>query len=219
MLSCRFQYQTQHFNLDVNLEMQGQLLIGIVGASGSGKSTLLKNIAGLLTPTQGFICFDQNILVDTTQSIFVPCYKRKIALIFQQALLFPHLNVMQNLRYGEHNRSPSERKFQLDDIVDLLDIGSLIYRKAHQLSGGEAQRVSIARALLSSPNMLLLDEPLSGLDTQIKQQILPFFQRIQHEINMPMLYVTHHIEELHFLDAPILELKNGCLNTQELLTP
>ena len=210
MLKCDFQYQHADFSLNVELEMQ-QSLLGIVGVSGSGKSTLLKNIVGLLKPDQGYIQFNQHILVDTRQNIHLPMHRRKIALIFQQALLFPHLNVKQNLCYAEKWLAPPERKFQFDDIVDLLDLNGLIQRKARQLSGGEAQRVSIGRALLSSPNLLLLDEPLTGLDVQLKQQILPFFKRMKDELNVPMIYVTHHLEELEYLEADTLQLNHGQL--------
>lgn len=210
MLKCNFQYQHADFMLNVELEMQQQLL-GIVGVSGCGKSTLLKNIVGLLQPTHGSIQFNQQILFDSQQKIHVPMHQRKIALIFQNALLFPHMNVQQNLCYAEKFIPQAERKFQFNEIIELLELTHLCQRKAHQLSGGEAQRVSIGRALLSSPHLLLLDEPLTGLDQQLKQQILPFLQRIKDELNLPMIYVTHHLEELKYLKADILQLDQGQL--------
>ena len=215
MLKCDFLYQQGDFSLNVELEMQQQLL-GIVGASGSGKSTLLKNIVGLLKPQQGCIQLNEQLLLDTRQHIHIPMYQRKIALIFQQALLFPHMNVQQNLRYAEKLIDKSERKFQFNDIVELLDLTALIQRKAHQLSGGEAQRVSIGRALLSSPHLLLLDEPLTGLDRSLKQQILPFFKRIKEELDLPMIYVTHHPEELEYLEAETLQLSQGQLQRNSI---
>lgn len=215
MLKCDFLYQQGDFSLNVELEMQQQLL-GIVGASGSGKSTLLKNIVGLLKPQQGYIQLNEQLLIDTRQNIHIPMYQRKIALIFQHALLFPHMNVQQNLHYAEKLVDKSERKFQFDDIVELLDLTTLIQRKAHQLSGGEAQRVSIGRALLSSPHLLLLDEPLTGLDRSLKQQILPFFKRIKEELDLPMIYVTHHPEELEYLEAETLQLSQGQLQRNSI---
>ncbi|GAA5181668.1 molybdenum ABC transporter ATP-binding protein [Acinetobacter kookii] len=215
MLKCDFLYQQGDFSLNVELEMQQQLL-GIVGASGSGKSTLLKNIVGLLKPQQGYIQLNEQLLMDTRQNIHIPMYQRKIALIFQHALLFPHMNVQQNLRYAEKLVDKSERKFQFDDIVELLDLTTLIQRKAHQLSGGEAQRVSIGRALLSSPHLLLLDEPLTGLDRSLKQQILPFFKRIKEELDLPVIYVTHHPEELEYLEAETLQLSQGQLQRNSM---
>ncbi len=213
MLKCDFQYQHADFILNVELQMQQQLL-GIVGASGCGKSTLLKNIVGLLQPQQGSIQFNNRILLDTTRQIHVPMHQRRIALIFQNALLFPHMNVQQNLRYAEKWVVKSERKFQFDEIVDLLELKPLIQRKAHQLSGGEAQRVSIGRALLSSPNLLLLDEPLTGLDNHLKQQILPFLKRMKQELNLPMIYVTHHMQELEYLQADTVQLNQGRLQNK-----
>ena len=213
MLKCDFQYQYADFILNVELEMQQQLL-GIIGASGSGKSTLLKNIVGLLQPQEGSIQFNNRILLDTTRQIHVPMHQRRIALIFQNALLFPHMNVQQNLRYAEKLVSKPEQKFQFDEIVDLLELKPLIQRKAHQLSGGEAQRVSIGRALLSSPNLLLLDEPLTGLDNKLKQQILPFLKRMKQELNLPMIYVTHHLQELEYLQADIVQLNQGQLQNK-----
>lgn len=212
MLKCDFQYQYADFMLNIELDMQQQLL-GIVGASGCGKSTLLKNIVGLLQPQQGYIQFNDRILVDTTRQIHIPMHQRKIALIFQNALLFPHMNVQQNLCYAEKLVSKSERKFQFEEVVELLELKPLIHRKAHQLSGGEAQRVSIGRALLSSPNLLLLDEPLTGLDTHLKQQILPFLKRMKDELDLPMIYVTHHLEELEYLEAETVQLNQGRLQT------
>ena len=214
MLKCNFQYQHADFMLNVKLEMQQQLL-GIVGISGCGKSTLLKNIVGLLKPTHGSIQFNQQILFDSQQKIHVLMHQRKIALIFQNALLFPHMNVQQNLCYAEKLINQAERKFQFNEIIELLELTHLCQRKAHQLSGGEAQRVSIGRALLSSPHLLLLDEPLTGLDQQLKQQILPFLQRIKDELNLPMIYVTHHLEELKYLKADILQLDQGQLQHRQ----
>lgn len=210
MLSCDFKYETAKFKLTIQLNMQHQL-IGVVGASGSGKTTLLKNIVGLLQPTQGYIHFNDSIMVDTNQHVYVPMHQRKIALIFQQALLFPHMNVEQNLRYAEKFIPLNDRKFHFKQVTDLLEIKPLIQRKPHQLSGGEAQRISIARALLSSPNLLLLDEPLTGLDQRLKQQILPFLKMLKQETALPMIYVTHHIDELDYLDAHLLTLEQGRL--------
>lgn len=208
MLSCDFQYQTLDFQLNMQLKMQDQLL-GIVGASGSGKSTFLKCLVGLLQPQQGVIEFQNQTLFDSKQHIHIPMHQRKIALIFQNALLFPHMNVQQNLLYAEKLVIENEHKFNFEHIIDLLELRPLIQRKAHQLSGGEAQRVSIGRALLSSPNLLLLDEPLTGLDRRLKDQILPFLNTVKEQTQLPMIYVTHHADELAYLKANIMHIENG----------
>ena len=210
MLKCDFQFNYANFQLQASLDMQTQL-IGIVGASGSGKSTFLKNIAGLLKPLQGFIHFQQKILFDHQQKLNIPVHQRKIALIFQQALLFPHLNVMQNLKYAEqlNIKNKGQQKFLFEDIVELLELKPLLRYRAHQLSGGQAQRVSIGRALLSSPDLLLLDEPLNGLDQKLKNQILPFLKIVINQTNLPMIYVTHHVDEVAYLQAQLLHFEKG----------
>ncbi|WP_353167440.1 ATP-binding cassette domain-containing protein [Acinetobacter sp.] len=208
MLQCDFQFQYADLNLYVQLHMQQQLL-GVMGASGCGKSTLLKNIMGLLHPSQGSILLNQQVLFDDQKKIRVPMHERRIALVFQKAWLFPHMNVQQNLKYAEHLRTDLDKKFAFEQIVDLLELRSLLKRHAHQLSGGEAQRVSIGRALLSSPNLLLLDEPLTGLDQRLKQQILPFLDRVKTQTQLPMIYVTHHVDELAYLNAQVLYMDQG----------
>ncbi|WP_374666217.1 ATP-binding cassette domain-containing protein [Acinetobacter sp.] len=208
MLQCNFQFQYDNFHLKAELCMQEQL-IGIMGASGSGKSTLLNNIAGLLQPVQGSIVLNQNCLFDAEKQIHVPMHQRRIALIFQKAWLFPHMDVQQNLRYAEKLSQRTQQKFQFQQIADLLELNPLLQRKAHQLSGGEAQRVSIGRALLSSPDLLLLDEPLTGLDHRLKNQILPFLNMVKEQTQLPMIYVTHHADELAYLQANVMHIENG----------
>lgn len=205
MLQCQFEYRHQDFQLQVGFSLQDQIM-GVMGASGRGKSTLLKNIVGLLQPQQGRIIFNDTVFVDTNRYISLAMHQRKTALIFQNALLFPHLNVQQNLLYGQQLAKSQHLKFQLDEVVQMLDVQSLLKRKVHELSGGEAQRISIGRALLSNPNLLLLDEPLTGLNHQLKQQILHYLQQIHQHYHLPMIYVTHHPEELSSLTDNILYL-------------
>ena len=212
MLQCDFQFQRDQFDLHVQFHMCSQIM-GIVGASGSGKTTLLQNIVGLVQPMHGTIQLNQNLLYDAKQQIYVPMHQRKIALIFQKASVFPHMNVQQNLIYAEKLlKQADEKKFNFNQVVELLELRPLLKRKAYQLSGGEAQRVSIGRALLSSPQLLLLDEPLTGLDKRLKDQILPFLKQLKDETQLPMLYVTHHHDELEYLDADFYKLEDGVMN-------
>lgn len=208
MLRCDFHFQYANFDLHAQIDMQTQLL-GISGPSGSGKSTFLKNIVGLLQPKEGFIQLNEHLLDDAQIQLHVPMHQRRIALIFQKACLFPHLNVMQNLQYALRFQNTAVCKFSFDEVVELLEIKPLLKRRVNQLSGGEAQRISIGRALLSSPDLLLLDEPLTGLDRKLKDQILPFLKNIKAQTNLPMIYVTHHLEELSYLDAQVMYMDHG----------
>lgn len=224
MLSCNFSYRRGEFELNIQLDTHNlphhqrldqaksqNQVTGILGASGAGKSTLLKVLAGLLKPQQGRINFDGQVFFDSQTRTFMPSYQRHVGLVFQDGQLFPHLSVQQNLLYGYRHLKPAQRRFELAQIIALLEIEPLINRRITQLSGGEAQRVALGRALLYSPRLLLLDEPLSALDARLKQQILPFFARIRDEIQIPMIYVTHQPQELEFLQADILHMAQGKL--------
>jgi len=164
------------FTLEVNVEIRSPITV-IFGPSGSGKTSLLDLVAGLRPAESAFIQLGDQILTDTSRSIFVPPRRRGIGYVAQDLALFPHLSVRQNLLYG--HRSPGNQRFTFDHIVDLLEIGPLVHRGVTQLSGGEKQRVALARALLTSPRLLLLDEPLANLDIQLKRKILPYLARIR----------------------------------------
>lgn len=210
MLTGAFEYHRKDFKLNAEFQLE-QGIMGIIGDSGVGKSTLLKNIVGLLKPSTGIIQLKQNVLFnnDPRSKICVPMHQRKIALVFQNASLFPHMRVLHNLKYAEKFVPKQQQKFHLDQVIDLLQLNALISRHAHELSGGEAQRVSIGRALLSSPELLLLDEPLSGLDSALKNQILTFLRQIDDQYQLPMIYVTHHLSELQTINAMVYTmLKN-----------
>jgi molybdate transport system ATP-binding protein len=185
---------------------------GICGPSGCGKSTLLALVAGLLRPTRGSIELDGATIVDTAAGVFTPAWQRHFALVFQDGQLFPHLTTRGNLLYGYRRLAASERRFHLDDVVDLLEIGALLQRRPAQLSGGERQRVTLGRALLYSPRVLLLDEPLASLDERLKQQILPFLLRVKTETRIPMLYVSHVRDEVEYLADRTLWMQPGRLD-------
>jgi molybdate transport system ATP-binding protein len=182
---------------------------GVFGPSGCGKSTLLALIVGLLRPDRGSIVLQGSVLADTSSGSFVPPWQRRIALVFQDGQLFPHLTVRDNLLYGYRRSAPGVRQFELDGVLELLEIGPLLKRRPAQLSGGERQRVALGRALLCSPRMLLLDEPLASLDERLKQQILPYLARVKRESGLPMLYVSHARAEVDFLADHTLHMEDG----------
>lgn len=210
MLEMDLHWQRGDFSLQATARMDSRVT-GLCGASGVGKSTLLALIAGLQKPDLGYIVLDGRVLVDTRKKIFLPPEKRHIGLVFQDAQLFPHLSVKHNLLFGFHRLTPEERKFSLEEIVSLLEIGHLLERHPRLLSGGEKQRVALGRALLYSPRLLLLDEPLSSLDEKRKQQILPFLLRVRDELKMPMLFVSHVQEEVRYLSEEIWIIEAGIL--------
>ncbi|WP_323813192.1 ATP-binding cassette domain-containing protein [Cellvibrio sp. NN19] len=211
MLELNLAFRRDDFYLQIQQNFSAPIS-GVLGASGSGKSTLLALIAGLLKPQHGRIILNGKTLCDTSARTWVPAHQRHIGLVFQDGQLLPHLSVRNNLVYGFNNIAPAQRRFTVDAIVELLEIGSLLERKPAQLSGGEKQRVALGRAVLYSPELLLLDEPLSALDERLKQQILPFFLRIYDECKIPMLYVTHALSEVEFLDAPCFVMQSGKLS-------
>ncbi len=212
MLRFDLQFARGEFQLAARGEIQ-EGVTGVCGASGSGKSTLLALLAGLLRPDAGHLHFGDAVLVDTQQRTFVPAWRRHFGLVFQEGLLFPHLSVRDNLLYGWHRLKPGERQLNLAAVLELMEIGSLIARRPAQLSGGERQRVALGRALLYSPRLLLLDEPLSSLDDRLKQQILPFLKRIKDETRIPMIYVSHSRAEVDYLADRVVMMEAGQLSS------
>jgi len=210
MLSFDFRYARGSFELAAKAMVDAGVT-GICGPSGSGKSTLLALLAGLLRPRTGVLRIDDDQLIDTGRNLFVPAWNRHFGLVFQDGQLFPHLSVRRNLLYGFDRLRPEERHFTLDAVKELLEIGHLLDRRPTLLSGGERQRVALGRALLYSPRLLLLDEPLSSLDDRLKQQILPFLKRVKEETRIPMLYVTHARAEVDYLADRVLTMEQGRL--------
>ncbi len=186
---------------------------GICGPSGCGKSTLLGLLAGLLRPRSGTLRFEQQILCDVSAGIFVPPWQRHFGMVFQDGQLFPHLSVRSNLLYGHAHLDPADRRFDLAAVAQLMEITPLLDRRPARLSGGERQRVALGRALLFSPRLLLLDEPLSSLDDRLKRQILPYLKRVKDETGIPMLYVSHSRTEVDYLADRVLTMEAGVLVT------
>jgi molybdate transport system ATP-binding protein len=189
--------------------------LGIFGPSGCGKSTLFRALAGLARPDGGHIILDGETLFDASQRKFVPPRKRNIGLVFQDARLFPHWSVEQNLRAGECMRSRvAGRPFGFDTIVDLLNIGHLINRSVEDLSGGEKQRIAIGRTLLSNPRLLLMDEPVTGLDVSLKAQILPFLAKVHQQLKIPTILISHDLGEILQLTDQLLLMQGGQVGGQ-----
>jgi molybdate transport system ATP-binding protein len=184
-------------------------LTAFFGRSGSGKTTLVNIIAGVVRPDRGRIVLDDRPLVDTERRIFVPKHRRRVGYVFQEGRLFPHLTVRQNLVFGRWFTPKAEREISLDHVLELLGIGHLLDRHPGALSGGEKQRVAIGRALLTSPRLLLLDEPLASLDETRKEDILPFIERLRDEAQVPIVYVSHSLAEVTRLATTVVAIQDG----------
>jgi molybdate transport system ATP-binding protein len=196
------------FALDAAFESQGRLT-AIFGASGSGKTTLINVIAGLIKPDWGKIAIDGAVLTDTEEHLALPVHRRRIGYVFQDSRLFPHLTVEQNLHYGRWFAPRGDRYAQTAQVLAFLGIGHLLTRKPSQLSGGERQRVAIGRALLASPRLLLMDEPLASLDQPRKEEILPYIERLRDDLRLPILYVSHSLAEVKRLATDIVVMAEG----------
>lgn len=194
--------------LAVNEHIEARTL-GIFGASGAGKTTLLHLIAGLRRARQARIVLDGEILCDSKRGLWLAPEKRSVAVVFQDARLFPHMSVRDNLLYGRRRMRGRTGRFDFDTVLALLEIAPLLQRRTHALSGGEAQRVSLGRALLAEPRLLLLDEPMSALDRRLRTQIMPFLERIRDQLHIPMVMVSHDLDELIRLSHHLLLLERG----------
>jgi molybdate transport system ATP-binding protein len=196
------------FVLDAAFASEGRTT-ALFGRSGSGKTTLVNIIAGLLRPERGQVVVDGTVLFDSDAGIDVPSHKRRIGYVFQEARLFPHLTVKHNLLYGRWFTPKDARHVSLDEVVDLLGLKDLLERGTAQLSGGEKQRVAIGRALLCSPRLLLMDEPLASLDDARKSELLPFIERLRDDARVPIVYVSHAVPEVVRLATTLVLLSDG----------
>ncbi|MDZ8119357.1 molybdenum ABC transporter ATP-binding protein [Pontiella agarivorans] len=210
-------YRQGNFLLDTEFKCF-ESAMGVFGHSGCGKSTLFRAIAGLIRPDGGHIILGGETFFDAARRIFVPPHRRGIGLVFQDARLFPHWSVEQNLRAGECLKERiKNRPFNFDDIVDLLNIQHLIDREVTDLSGGEKQRIAIGRTLLANPKLLLMDEPVSGLDVSLKMQILPFLARIHTTLQIPTILISHDLGEILQLTDQLLLMRDGSVTGKNSL--
>jgi molybdate transport system ATP-binding protein len=196
------------FPLEIDVDCR-YTVTAVYGPSGSGKTSLLNLVAGLLRPDAGEIELQGSTLFSTESGTDLPPEERRIGYVLQDDLLFPHMTVAANLRYGLERLATDRRRFEFDRIVDLLEVRPLLERYPSRLSGGERQRVALGRALLSSPNLLLMDEPLASLDQGLKSRIIPYLRYIRRELQIPILYVTHSVAEILELTGQVIVLQRG----------
>ncbi|MGH8187068.1 MAG: molybdenum ABC transporter ATP-binding protein, partial [Steroidobacteraceae bacterium] len=197
------------FTLDVAVEISASGVVALFGRSGCGKTTLVNIVAGLLRADEARVDIDGVVLEDTRTGTRMPAEKRRIGYVFQDARLFPHLDVLGNLRYAERRARADGKGPTFDGVTQLLGMESLLKRRPSQLSGGERQRVALARALLSQPRLLLLDEPLASLDAPRREEVLPYLERLRDELAVPMIYVSHRFEEVLRLATHVVLLDDG----------
>ena len=202
------------FSLDVDVRLPGQGVTAVFGPSGCGKTTLLRAVAGLVRPAPGLVRVGGECWQDDATRTWLPTHRRALGMVFQEASLFEHLSVQGNLDFGMKRVAAAARQVSLSQAVELLGIGHLLARRPAQLSGGERQRVAIARALATSPRLLLLDEPLAALDAARKAEVLPWFERLARELHIPVLYVTHSLDEVARLADHLLLLQDGAVLAQ-----
>lgn len=226
MLSVSLAHQVGEFALSVRFETASGGATALFGPSGAGKSTILDAIAGLLRPGEGRIILDDRVLVDTHRRVFVPAERRRIGVVFQEGRLFPHLSVRENLLFGWRRcRGPKMPPRvdpppqaisppTVDSVIALLGLEALLRRAPSTLSGGERQRVALGRALLMQPRLLLLDEPLSALDVARRAEILPYLERLRDDAQVPILLVSHAVEEVARLADRVIVLDHGRVQAQ-----
>lgn len=197
------------FRLNAEARLPGSGVTALFGVSGSGKTSLLRCIAGLEQAGRGRLAVNGELWADSAQGLFMPPHQRALGYVFQEGALFPHLSVRANLEYGWRRTPAGRRREQLDRVTEILGIGALLARYPQQLSGGEKQRVALGRALLNSPRLLLMDEPMAALDRPRKAEILPYLERLHAEAEIPVLYVTHDLDELARIADHLVLMEHG----------
>ncbi|MGE3772754.1 MAG: molybdenum ABC transporter ATP-binding protein [Gammaproteobacteria bacterium] len=209
MLSLDFTARRGDFTLEVAAELPARGITGVFGRSGAGKSTLIDSIAGVVRPQRGRIALDDTEFVDVARRQWMPIEARRVGYVFQDAKLFPHLRVGANLRYGHRRAREAPSRIDWERVIEVMDLAALLQRWPNSLSGGERQRVAIARALLARPRLMLMDEPLASLDAPRKTEILHYIERLRDEYPLPVLYVSHSIDELVRIAEHLLLLAGG----------
>jgi molybdate transport system ATP-binding protein len=207
-LTVTIRHRFQRVSLDVDITLGGGLT-ALLGPSGAGKTSVLNVIAGLLKPDVAVVTLDDTVLADTARAMWTPPHARRMGYVFQESRLFPHLTVRQNLGFGRWFSQTTAGGIGTDEVVDLLGLDPLLSRHTSRLSGGEQRRVALARALLSRPRLLLLDEPLGSVDVERRQEILPYLDRLITELKLPMIYVTHDRAEIDHRAAQIVVMDQG----------
>jgi molybdate transport system ATP-binding protein len=208
-IRARIRLDRGDFLLDVDLDLPQRGVSALFGHSGSGKTTILRALAGLERAPGGYVALGDEVWQDEAKGVFVPVHRRALGYVFQEASLFSHLSVRANLDFGRRRVALAERRFEPDAVAELLGIGHLLERRPNSLSGGERQRAAIARALLASPRLLLMDEPLAALDLHRKQEILPYLERLHDELAIPIVYVSHAPDEVARLADHLVLLDAG----------
>lgn len=202
-----------HFTLEIDATLDRRVT-ALFGASGAGKTSLLEVIAGLRRPLAGRVQIGSDVVTDVAERIFVRPEKRGVGYVPQEGALFPHLSVRHNLLYGHDPRRAVPAGLTVEHVTEILEIAGLGERRVQTLSGGEQRRVALARALLAGPRLLLLDEPLAGLDAPLRDRLVPYLKRVRDEFAIPMIYVTHSPEEVMALGDDVLVLAGGRVETR-----
>ncbi len=208
-IAIALRHKLGDFALDVEFAIDHPGVVALFGASGAGKTTVANAVAGLFRPAEGRIAIGEHVVFESSAGIFVRPRARRIGYVFQDPRLFPHMSVANNLRFGWRRAPQGSCEDQFPHIVELLGLEELLKRRPAHLSGGEKSRVALGRALLSSPELLILDEPLAGLDDARKAEILPWFERLRDQTQVPMIYVTHALEEVARLADMVVVLRDG----------
>ncbi len=213
-LEVKVQKQFDHFACDVDFSIT-QVKTGVFGPSGSGKSTLMNMLSGFTVPDRGRITLNGRTLFDKESNINLPPDKRRVGVVFQHAHLFPHMSVKKNLYYGHARCKNSTATIEPEQLIEALQLNSLLTRSVCQLSGGEKQRVALGRTILANPELILLDEPLTGLDNRLKYNIIPHLQRVFSEFSIPLLFISHNLQEMRLMTENVLVMEKGKIIEQQ----